>query len=78
METNLVILTRRVNLPYVNIIRSPIPCKWSNTHQIGIMIVINTKIEYTLRNMSLDTFVCNSRLFWTNNVIFNVKLEAKN
>jgi hypothetical protein len=28
--------------------------------------------------MSLDAIVCNSRLFSTNNVIFYVKLEAKN
>jgi hypothetical protein len=41
VETNLVVLTCGVVLPFVNVSSLPVPCKWSNIHQINFMIIKN-------------------------------------
>jgi hypothetical protein len=44
----------------------------------SFMMIINTQIESTPTNMSLDAYVCNFKLFSINNVVFYVKLEVNN
>jgi hypothetical protein len=62
-------MTFGVVLPFINILRLSIPCKWSNTHPVAFMIAINTQIDWTLTNMSPNKNVYKCELFWASNLI---------
>jgi hypothetical protein len=52
VETYVFVMTFRVILPFVNVLSSPIPCKWFKTNPIAPMITINALIHWTPTNMS--------------------------
>jgi hypothetical protein len=45
VETFLIVLAFGVVLPFVNVLRLPIPYKWFNTNSTTSMITINEKID---------------------------------
>jgi hypothetical protein len=75
VRTYVVILAFGVVLPFVNILSSLFPCKQSNTHPTTFMITINTQIDWTPTNMSLDENVYNCGLFWASYLVFTMSLK---